>query len=159
MPANACPAAATRLVLGLGCDRNTPSATLLQGIALALRQLGASAAQVQAAASIDLKADEPCILQLPQHHPWPLHFYSAAQLARVPVPNPSEVVRRYTGTPSVSESAALLLAGGGVQAAPVAALLVEKYRLRGADGKNVTVSIACVPTLSTLPTLPTLPAH
>ena len=42
----------------------------------------------------------------------------------------------YTGTPSVSEAAALLAAGGGQQPAPMSALVVEKHRLRGPDGRN-----------------------
>jgi cobalt-precorrin 5A hydrolase len=54
-------------------------------------------------------------------------------------------VRQYTGTPSVSEAAALL-AGAGVlgrsEALPMTALLVEKFKHRGADGRNATVSIA-----------------
>jgi len=45
-------------------------------------------------------------------------------------------VRKHTGTPSVSEAAALLAAGAGAQ------LLLEKHRLRGPDGRNATVSIA-----------------
>jgi cobalt-precorrin 5A hydrolase len=53
------------------------------------------------------------------------------------VPNPSETVRRYTGTPSVSEAAALLAAGAGMEA-----LLVEKHKHRGPDGRNATVSVA-----------------
>ena len=72
-----------------------------------------------------------------------MNFYTPAQLAAVPVPNPSETVRRYTGSPSVSEAAALLaasaVAGQTVQAA---ALLVEKHKHRGADGRNATVSLA-----------------
>ena len=53
-------------------------------------------------------------------------------------------MRRYTGTPSVSEAAALLAAGTSLAADP-GALLVEKHRLRGADGRNATVSIARMP--------------
>ena len=41
--------------------------------------------------------------------------------------------------------AALLAAGGGQQPAPMSALVVEKHRLRGPDGRNATVSIARVP--------------
>ncbi|MFZ2855756.1 MAG: cobalamin biosynthesis protein, partial [Rhodocyclaceae bacterium] len=68
---------------------------------------------------------------------WTIRFYSAAELATVDVPNPSETVRQYTGTPSVSEAAALLV--GGVERSQ---LLVEKHKLRGPDGRNATVSIA-----------------
>nr|MBP7489379.1 cobalamin biosynthesis protein [Azospira sp.] len=57
-----------------------------------------------------------------------------------PVPNPSETVRKYTGTPSVSEAAALLAAG-----TDMSRLLIEKHKLRGPDGRNATVSIALLP--------------
>jgi len=53
------------------------------------------------------------------------------------VPNPSETVLRYTGTPSVSEAAALLAAR-----AAMPSLLVEKHKTRGADGRHATVSVA-----------------
>ena len=53
--------------------------------------------------------------------------------------HPSETVRRYTGTPSVSEAAALLAAGPDT---PMTALVVEKHKHKGADGRNATVSIA-----------------
>jgi cobalt-precorrin 5A hydrolase len=127
-----------RYAIGLGCDRGTPQATLQQAIDEALAGIGAQLAQVAAAASIDLKADEPGLLALAAAHGWALRFYPAAQLAEVPVPHPSETVRRHTGTPSVSEAAALL-AGGGL---PMAALVVPKHKHRGADGRHATVSIA-----------------
>src|SRR5882757_9523895 len=127
-----------KLSLGLGCDRGTPRETLAQAVDLALAQLGAHLADVAAVASITLKADEPGLLALARQWRWAIHFYTPAELAVVPVPNPSEIVRRYTGTPSVSEAAALLAAG----AADAGALLVEKLRHRGADGRNATVSVA-----------------
>lgn len=139
------------LTLGLGCDRDTPQATIEQAIREALARAGATAADVAAVASIDLKADEPGLLAAARalgHEP---AFYPAAELATVPVPNPSETVEKHTGTPSVSEAAALLAAGrvaGWAQAAPMHALVIEKHRLRGADKRNATVSIARVPTVA-----------
>ena len=56
----------------------------------------------------------------------------------------SETVRKYTGTPSVSEAAALLAAGADGQPAPMSALLIEKHKLRGPDGRNATVSVAAI---------------
>ncbi|MBT0571325.1 cobalamin biosynthesis protein [Curvibacter sp. CHRR-16] len=141
--------AAPALYLGLGCDRGTSLATLEQAVrdalALASAKLAQVQVQVQAVASITLKADESGLLALAQAHGWPLCFYTPAELATVPVPNPSETVRRYTGTPSVSEAAALLLAGhhtGLSHALPASHLLVEKHKHLGADGKNATVSVA-----------------
>lgn len=138
-----------RVAVGLGCDRGTPLATLQSALNQALAQAGAQLSQVAAAASITLKADEPALLALAQELGWQLVFYTPAQLAEVPVPNPSEVVRQYTGSPSVSEAAALRVGAtvsgvsGALQALPMQALLVEKFKYRGADGRNATVSLAC----------------
>lgn len=133
----------TAWALGLGCDRGTPVATLMQAVQEALAQAGGTLGQVQAVASIDLKADEAGLQQLAQLYGWNIRFYPAQVLARVPVPNPSETVRKYTGTPSVSEAAALL-AGGGDTPLPASALRVEKHKRRGADGRNATVSVAAL---------------
>ena len=129
-----------RLALGLGCDRGTPAATIRQVIDEALARAGATLADVEAVASIDLKADEAGLLEVARACGWTLRFYAAAELAQVTVPNPSETVRKHTGTPSVSEAAALLGAG-----TDLSHLLLEKHRLRGPDGRNATVSIARMP--------------
>lgn len=126
--------------LGLGCDRGTPAATIAQAIAQALAACGASETDVRAVASIDLKADEDGLLAVARERGWAIRFYAAAELAAVEVPNPSETVRKYTGTPSVSEAAALLAAN-----ADMGHLLIEKHKLRGPDGRNATVSIARIP--------------
>lgn len=132
------------VALGLGCDRGTPAATVARAIDEALEQAGATLADVTAVASIDLKADEAGLLELAAHHNWTISFYPASALATIDVPNPSETVRRHTGTPSVSEAAALLVAGSDL-----AQLIVEKHKLRGPDGRNATVSVARVGTTQT----------
>jgi cobalt-precorrin 5A hydrolase len=126
-----------RVALGIGCDRGTPLDTLQQALAEALALAGAAVGDVAAAASIDLKRDEPGMCALAEIHGWRVTFYPAAELAAVAFPHPSETVRRHTGTPSVAEAAALLSAG-----ADMAYLIVEKHKLRGADGRNATISIA-----------------
>ena len=129
-----------KLALGLGCDRGTPSATIEHAIAEALAACGAQLADVCSVASIDLKANEHGLLQVAEKHGWTIRFYPAAELARVDVPNPSETVRKHTGTPSVSEAAALLAAHTEKQN-----LIIEKHRHRGPDGRSATVSIARIP--------------
>ena len=126
-----------KIALGLGCDRGTPAATIVQCINEALAACGASLADVQATASIDLKANELGLLQIIQENGWPCTFYPATALAAVDVPNPSKTVLKFTGTPSVSEAAALLAAN-----ADQSHLILEKHKLRGPDGRNATVSIA-----------------
>jgi cobalt-precorrin 5A hydrolase len=136
MPAKRAP----RLALGLGCDRGTPAATIAQAIAEALAACGGELADVRAVASIDLKADETGLATVARANGWTIVFHPASELAAVAVPNPSETVRRHTGTPSVSEAAALLAAGADSRH-----LLIEKHKLRGADGRHATVSIARIP--------------
>ncbi len=128
-----------RLTLGIGCDRGTSLATLTEAVDAALRLAGAEPGQVDGVASITLKADEQGLLALAAARHWPLQFFAPQALAAVPVPNPSETVRRHTGTPSVSEAAALLAAGPDT---PMTALVVEKLRHRGRDERHATVSIA-----------------
>ena len=128
------------IALGLGCDRGTPATTLVWAVIDALASCSATLADVAAVASIDLKANEPGLLELARWQGWTIRFYAAAELAVVPVPHPSETVRKYTGTPSVSEAAALLAAGAGMDR-----LIVEKLKYRGPDGRNATVSIARIP--------------
>ncbi len=129
-----------KITLGLGCDRGTPATTIARCIDEALAQAQATLADVQAVASIDLKADEIGLAEVAGANGWLIRFYPAAELAVVAVPNPSETVRKYTGTPSVSEAAALLAAG-----ADQTHLIIEKHKLRGQDGRNATVSIARIP--------------
>lgn len=126
-----------RLALGIGCDRGAMATTIAQAVDQALAACGAALADVAAVASIDLKADEVGLLEFAQTNGWKIAFYSAAELAAIDVPNPSETVRKHTGTPSVSEAAALL--AGNVDKSQ---LIIEKHRLRGPDGRNATVSIA-----------------
>jgi cobalt-precorrin 5A hydrolase len=126
-----------RIMLGLGCDRNTPFATVQATFAQGLAIVGLEAGAVAGVATIDKKNDEIAILQLAARNGWLLHFFTAEQLAQVKVPNPSEVVRKHMGTPAVSEAAAMLAAGVEMNG-----LLLEKHKYRGEDGKNATVSIA-----------------
>ena len=126
-----------KIALGLGCDRGTPLSTLRTTLDEALAACQAQLADVRAVASIDLKADEDGLLAAARQFGWTIHFYTASELAGVDVPNPSETVRRHTGTPSVSEAAALL--AGAVEKSQ---LIIEKHKRRGPDGRNATVSIA-----------------
>ncbi len=125
-----------KLILGMGCDRGTSLETLTTAVDHALAQINQTREAVAALASIDKKNDEAALLALSAQQGWPLHFFTAHQLAQVKVPNPSAVVLKYMGTPAVAEAAAILAAQTNMDS-----LLVEKYKYLGADGKNATVSI------------------
>jgi hypothetical protein len=83
------------------------------GIGRSAGRLRRALADVAAVASIDLKADEPACSKVAsrKRNGWTIRFYSGGRTGAVDVPNPSETVRKHTGTPSVSEAAALLAAG------------------------------------------------
>ena len=130
-----------QVMLGMGCDRGTSLNTLEAAVTLAInelatKELGISIEQVQGLATIDKKSDEVGLLELAKKHQWPMHFFNAEQLSEIEVPSPSEVVKKYMGTPSVSEAAAILAAKTDMKD-----LVLEKYKFRGDDNKNATVSI------------------
>ncbi|MFT3924354.1 MAG: cobalamin biosynthesis protein [Myxococcales bacterium] len=128
------------LVLGLGCDRNTPLALIERGIDKVLADQGLSAKSVRAMASIDKKSDEPGLLALSEKRGWPLTFYTAEELDSVPdLQNPSATVLRHVGTRGVCEPAARLLAGAERVIVPKTV-----YTEDGA-GRSMTVAVARVP--------------
>jgi len=125
------------IVLGLGCDRDTPLKSIETAVQQALDISGFSFNNIIKLASIDKKMDEEALLAFAKKHHLCIDFYSAGQLCKVEVPNPSEVVRKYVGTPAVAEAAALLSAQTTQQD-----LIIEKHKFKGEDKRNATVSIA-----------------
>ena len=128
-----------RYALGIGCDRGTPLQSLQEALTLALKEKSIEVAQILRIATIDKKSDEVGILQLAELLGLKIQFYSAEELALVEVPNPSAVVLKYMGTPAVSEAAALLAAQTQMED-----LVIEKYKYKGSDGKNATISVALI---------------
>ncbi len=126
-----------RLAVGIGCDRGVSVETLESALTEALSLCAQSKAQIESLASIELKRDEKALQEFANKNGWKIKFYPATELAQVNVPNPSETVRRYTGTPAVAEAAVLLAVNSGLEN-----LIIEKYKYLGKDGKNATVSIA-----------------
>jgi cobalt-precorrin 5A hydrolase len=128
------------LVLGIGCDRDTPPDLIDRGVATLLAQKGLSPKAVKSIASIDKKNDEAALIELGRRHGWPLVFYSAEELDAVPgIESPSETVKRHVGSRGVAEPAALKAAGAE-------RLLVAKqiYTEAGA-GRSMTFAVARVP--------------
>jgi cobalamin biosynthesis protein CbiG len=67
-------------------------------------------------ATLDVRAAEPGVREAAARRDWTLVGHPAAELARVPVPTPSDRVTAAVGTGSVAEAAALL--HGGTLAVP-----------------------------------------
>ena len=125
-----------KIVVGIGCDRGTPLITLETVLDQALERVKCTHENIICFATIDKKSDEDGINGLVKKLGKTIKYYPAIDLAGVEVPNPSEVVMKYMGTPAVSEAAAILAAETTMDD-----LLVEKLKYRGGDGKNATISI------------------
>ena len=80
--------------------------------------------------TIDVKEDEEFCAMLTDEMGEELVFYSAEELAKVEVPNPSKTVEKHVGTPSVCEAAAILGSNNGK-------LIVPKVK-----GRNWTAALA-----------------
>jgi len=80
--------------------------------------------------TIDVKRDEEFCAELRKEPNSEVVYYTAEELAKVEVPNPSETVEKHVGTPSVCEAAAILGSNHGQ-------LIVPKIK-----GKNWTAALA-----------------
>jgi cobalt-precorrin 5A hydrolase/precorrin-3B C17-methyltransferase len=96
------------LIVGAGSSRHAPAAEIGQLIDATLADLELSPRSVRYLATVDAKADEEGLLAAAAMRGWRVVTFPAEELAEVPVPNPSEVVRRAVGTPSVAEAAAVI---------------------------------------------------
>jgi cobalamin biosynthesis protein CbiG len=98
-----------RLVVGAGCSLGCSAEELAALVDDALAHLDGA---VVAVASVDRRAEEPCVTALAAKFGVPLRTFAADELKHVDVPTPSAAVHVHVGTPSVAEAAALLAAPG-----------------------------------------------
>ncbi|WP_236186073.1 cobalamin biosynthesis protein [Pseudomonas protegens] len=104
--------AAPTLVVGLGCQKGCPVTTLRALLDQVLAAHQWQARQVLALASIDLKRNEPGLLQLAEQLELPLTCFSSGQLApfALRLSHRSQIAFERTSCYGVAESAALALA-------------------------------------------------
>ena len=120
----------TALVLGVGCRRGTARETLETRLNAFCAETGILPQAVCAAASIDLKRRDRGLAAFCATHGWPLHFYTASELAALKGEfTASAFVSRMTGVDNVCERAAVKCAQGE--------LIVKKHA-----GEGVTFALA-----------------
>ena len=121
------------LAIGIGCERGTGYQEIEQLVRKTLRDNGLHHGSVASYATIDLKEDEEGIVAI---YGAVLRVFSKEELLAQEnkIKNPSEVVRKEIGVPSVAEAAALAAAG------PNSELIVEKTK-----STRATVAIARSP--------------
>lgn len=102
-----------KVTLGVGCARNCPAEELADLVRAALENANVAPSSLAAIGTLDLKADEPAVLDLARQFGVPLRLFTAAELEAEAhrIENPSDVVFAEVGCHGVSEGAALALAG------------------------------------------------
>jgi cobalt-precorrin 5A hydrolase len=99
-------------VVGLGCQRGCPVSTLRALLDQALQAHQIEIHQVKALASIDLKRNEPALIELAEQLGLQVMYFSSEQLAgyQTQLSHHSDIAFERTGCYGVAESAALALA-------------------------------------------------
>ncbi len=136
----AVPPGVAALYAGLGCRRGAAASELAGLLRDVMQSRSMPFAALVGLASIDLKRQEPGLLQLASDLALPLHFFSAVELASFAprLSHRSAITFRHSGCYGVAESSALALAeqlGGGV-----AQLRVERI-----VRDDMTLALAWIP--------------
>lgn len=119
------------IVLGIGCRRGIRCEQIEQLVFPTLEKYNIDPRAVFGAATIDLKADEPGLIEFCRKNHWDLVTYSAEQLSHIQGSfTGSDFVKSITGVDNVCERAALASAG-------TTNLWVPKHSLHG-----VTMAVA-----------------
>lgn len=133
------------LWVGIGCERGTAQSLIAEAVQQTMLQHDLAMEAIAGVATLDLKEDEPGLLEFCKINNLPLTCFSAAELQKITVPNPSPVVDAAVGTPSVAEAAALAAAQQvGIELLPQPPVLQvpkQVFRKVGEPGA-VTVAIA-----------------
>ncbi len=128
------------LVVGIGCDRDTPFELLERGFLKTLQDHGLAIPSVKSLATIAIKAKEPALLQLCEKYTLELIDYPPEYLDATPgIQNPSATVKKFTGSQTVAEGASLRASGA-------ATLLIPKQKYNEGSGThNMTIAVSRIP--------------
>lgn len=103
------------LVLGLGCIRGAEVEEVFSLLTRCLKDANLSPFCIAAIGSLDLKADEPALIQIAARLTVPYRLFTATQCEgqKANIATPSAQVFKEVGCHSVCEASALLLSNGG----------------------------------------------
>ncbi|MDC0604762.1 precorrin-3B C(17)-methyltransferase [Amylibacter sp.] len=120
-----------KYALGLGCARGCSVDEMWNLVSKCMEEANIAAGSISSVGSIDLKGDEPAIIETALRLGVPFRLFEANELESLTpkLANPSEVVFTEVGCHGVSEAAAIALSGGS--------LVVEKKKTM-----NATCAIA-----------------
>jgi len=119
------------LVIGLGLHWDTNKDEIVKGIQTTLQEAGLSFKCVRNAVTINRESIVKGLQEFSREYKIPVEYFDKNQLSAIEVPNPSDTVKKFEGTPSVSEASAMLSAKSNK-------LLVQKRKFP----PNLTVAVA-----------------
>ena len=118
------------LVIGVGLHWDTSKDTIKEGIEHCLKKFKLSSKSVAKLVSIKKPQDVQGLIDVANELGITVEYVDREDLATISAPNPSETVKAFEGTSSVSEAAAIKVSGGE--------LIVEKQKFP----PNLTIAIA-----------------
>ena len=118
------------LVIGIGLHWDTSKETIKDGINDCLEKFKLSSKSIAKLVSIKKPEDVQGLIDAGKEMGIPVEYVDREDLAKVKAPNPSDTVKAFEGTASVSEAAAILVSNGK--------LIVEKQKFP----PNLTIAIA-----------------
>ncbi|MAF85160.1 MAG: precorrin-3B C(17)-methyltransferase [Dehalococcoidales bacterium] len=97
------------LVIGIGCNRGTKATEIEKAVTRLLSEHGLSINSIRNIATIDIKRNEPGLLDFARKSRLPIEYFDKETLGKSEFPSsPSAAALKYVGTPTVCEAAALL---------------------------------------------------
>jgi len=118
------------LVIGIGLHWDTSKETIKEGIEYCLKKFKLSSKSIAKLVSIKKPEDVQGLIDIGKEMGIPVEYVDREDLAEIIAPNPSDTVKAFEGTASVSEAAAIKISGGE--------LIVEKQKFP----PNLTIAIA-----------------
>jgi len=118
------------LVVGIGLHWDTSKDTIREGIEFCFKKFKLSSKSIAKLVSIKKPEDVQGLIDLGKEMGIPVEYVNREDLAEISAPNPSETVKAFEGTASVSEAAAIKVSQGE--------LIVEKQKFP----PNLTIAIA-----------------
>lgn len=108
------------LVVGIGLHWDTSKEKILKCLTETLDEYSLSVKSIAKFVSLKKPKDIQGLIDAAEELKIPVEYYQKEDLGTIKIPNPSDTVKRFEGTPSVSEAAALKGSGGD--------LVIEKQK-------------------------------
>ncbi len=121
------------LVVGIGLHWDTSKKTIKEGLQSCLEKNNLSSLSIVKFVSLKKTQDVIGLIEIGKEMNIPVEYFEKDDLMDIKVPNPSQTVKSFEGTPSVSEASALKASKGQ--------LVVQKQKFP----PNLTIAIARIP--------------